>query len=168
MFFIISQKGSRFMARPFVPHALYAQGPLCFQRDPNTNHVMYYKTYWTFWLFRPCDTIGMVHKENVTVTQRTLCIKSSLQWHIGIVTHRAGCTKRTLLCVKQRAGPGCGMIKVNQTDTEICLTQHSRRLKDAGLCRTHVGCPQPLMKVNKHRHSAVKTLSLWTSFRCIF
>ena len=36
---------------------------------------------WLWHNYRDWDTEGMVHKENVTVTQRTLCIKTSLLWH---------------------------------------------------------------------------------------
>ena len=71
-----------------------SNSPLCCM--PYVHKVLYVSNriptltmYLILWRIRPCDNMGVAHKQNVTVTQRTLHTKSSLLWHIRIVTQRA-------------------------------------------------------------------------------
>lgn len=85
---------------------------LCLQLDPNPNasHVTYYildrVTYQTLW---HCG--HGAHRE-FTVTQRSLCIKSSVMWYIRIMAQRAHCTTGLWPCGTQ------GVLHKGRTSSE--------------------------------------------------
>ena len=75
---------------PAVSHGLLCHMPFMHKVEYAANGIpaptIWDLIYRTLWHIRPCDTAGMVHQENVTVTQNPLCTKSCMLWHIGTVT----------------------------------------------------------------------------------